>query len=154
MEVAAGENITISSRTLSLRRRPASWSLLLVCSCESHGPEPRCLSDAELALRLVYFVVWDNNHIQIEIGSSGEAREVVVSHFPLGTLPASYQFSVAEVGQITEILFRAKDSPGVFMQRTRLNGFTLVSVVPEPETEALLLLAALAHAGVLLLRRR
>jgi hypothetical protein len=91
------------------------------------------------------------NHMQIEVGDQqpggfAAATSVVVDDFPLGLAPQVFEFQVTSPNVVKEFVFRSDDASAA--HRTRLNGFTLVSV-PEPGT-----LLALLTALPLMLRRR
>jgi hypothetical protein len=61
---------------------------------------------------------------------------------PLSMLPATFQFTVTAPGQAKNVLFIASNGSS---GRTRLNGFTLVTV-PEPSSFVLLLFGATSIA--------
>ena len=93
------------------------------------------------------------NFLQVEVRNQGGPGTVLVDSYPFSESATSFLFSVTEVGQVKEIIFReddvATDTDPVDQNRARLNGFTL-QTVPEPSSLALV---AAACAAIFLRRR-
>jgi hypothetical protein len=99
----------------------------------------------------LFIALRDRNFLQIEVRNQGSASPPpIVDAFPFGFDAAEFQFDVTSSGQVKEIIFRAdggfSTSGTNFVNRSRLNGFTLVSV-PEPNVSVLCMFAALLSMG-------
>lgn len=94
-----------------------------------------------------YFVLLDENFVEIEVRNQGESGGTKVADgLALGFTPAAFQFEITAPGQVKEIIIR-EDGP---FRRSRLNGFTIASV-PEPSTA---LLAVISMVGLRIRRYR
>ncbi len=101
-------------------------------------------------------VVSAENIINIGIGDESGPRQLVAENLPLGIAPAMYTFEVTSVGQVKVVDYLAiaalnPNSTVGNLARSRLNGFTLVSV---PEPASLTILAATLSALAIHGRRR